>query len=343
MQIASLFTLLPLLAAVASATGNTNNNNYDNSVDDSSYDNSPAPQQEYGYGEQSAYQQDNDEGDYHDEPEQEDSEKQYGEDADERDYDKATDARVDDARYAPVSPTQTVVIVVAKSHHQTTTTSTTNNNFITSGPSSGARYQQQQGVDAQQQYRQQQGNGPQVQYTTPAGRPLTPATASFMFPINRTIAIRSNTKENKRRHMRKNELYPSHTKCLTVRRRGLRKRFKAVLEHCNDEQRFWLRSPMSFHFEDAGDDTVVMTWMDPKGLKRCAHHDVTGTRFYPCNGKKKPTRYDVLPTKYDGKFKIKQHSRNRCMDFDHSNLWMNRCRHFRDQALDVITIANDAY
>jgi len=272
------------------------------------------------------------------------------------------DKRVADDKYAPVSPNQTVVIVVAKSQQTRTTSRTIFTTAgaaaaaaTTSGKASGASASAtsvQAGssktmlpATAEQDDDEDINNGnssaAQVQYVSPKGRPLTPATSSTMFPINRTIAIRNNHKENHHRHLQKNKLYPKKTKCLTVRRHGLRNRFRAVMEHCDDDQRFWLRSPMSFHFEDAGEDTVVLTWMDPKGVRRCAHHDITGTRFYSCNDKKQPTRYEILPTKYEGKFKIKQHGRNRCFDFDHSTLWMNRCHHFRDQALDVITVAFD--
>jgi len=334
MQLISLFTLLPLLAAVASATSQASTS-------------AAAPAEQHSYGEQvvmASAQHDNDDGDYHDEPV--DASANYKVVDDDRVYNKVKDSRKEDDRFAPVSPRQTVIIVVAKSQHTRTTTHT----IFTSGSKASASANATSSATATAQDDAEDStdanntgdssaSSTKVQYTSPSGRPLTPATASFMFPINRTIALRNNYKEN--RHLRKNKLYPKHSKCLTVRRHGLRQRFRAVLEHCNDDQRFWLRSPMSFHFEDAGDDTVVLTWMDPKGLKRCAHHDVSGTRFYPCNGKKKPTRYDILPTKYDGKFKIKQHSRNRCMDFDHDTMWMNRCRRYNDQALDVITVAMD--
>jgi len=294
MQLTPLFSLLPLLAMMVSASPYTGQQP------------STSPPNQYG---ESLYQQDNDQGDYHDQPEN-----VYGMEPpvdDERDYDNQPDTREDEDDYATTSPQQSVVIVVANNPSSSSSSQSTNN------------------------------NGAQVQYSSPNGRPLTPATSSTMFSINRTIAIRNNHKENHSRHLQKNKLYPKKTKCLTVRRHGLRNRFRAVMEHCDDDQRFWLRSPMSFHFEDAGEDTVVLTWMDPKGVRRCAHHDITGTRFYSCNDKKQPTRYEILPTKYEGKFKIKQHGRNRCFDFDHSTLWMNRCRHFHDQALDFITIAFD--
>jgi len=258
------------------------------------------------YGE-STYQQDQDDGDYHDEAEQggEDA------DADERDYAKQPEEREEEPAYKAI-PKQTVVIVVAKT--QTTQRAT----FSAVG-----------------------GNH-EVRYVSPAGHPVTPAASPYMLAINKTFALRINRKEND--HIKKNRVYPHRTECLTVRRRGVRNRFKARMEHCNDDQRFWMRSPMSFRFEAAGEETVVMTWMDPEGVKRCAHHDRSGTRFYPCNSKGiKPTRYVILPTDYSGKFKIKEADRNRCFDGAHNNLWMNRCRGFDDQAWDIVTIAYDQY
>jgi hypothetical protein len=268
------------------------------------------------YGE-NTYQNDDDTGDYHDEPEQADEDQAADQDAeeDERAYGKQEDQRQEQDAFKAV-PKQTVVIVVAKSQQQTQRTSFTASNT---------------GVASNSQVRYVSAKG---------GRPVTPASSPFMLAINKTFALRINRKEND--HIKKNRVYPQRTECLTVRRRGVRNRFKARMEHCVDDQRFWIRSPMSFRFEPAGSEKVYLTWMDPKGVKRCAHHDITGTRFYPCHNKGiKPTRYEILPTDYTGKFKIKQESRNRCFDGAHNNLWMNRCRGFDDQAWDIVTIAYD--
>jgi len=322
MHLTSIFTLLPLLAMMVSATPYSQQQQQSSALN--------GPQQNSAYGEP-LYQQDNDQGDYHEQPESVSGMEERVDD--ERVYDKQPDSRSEDDSYAPTSPSQTVVIVVAKSQHSSTSTRT----ILTA--SGSASTNQSNSGDDDDDNSNGDNSASKVQYVSPEGRPLTPATSTTMFPINRTVAIRNNYKEN--RHLKKNKLYPRKTKCLTVRRHGLRNRFRAVLEHCDDDQRFWLRSPMSFHFEDAGEDTVVLTWMDPKGTKRCARHEVSGTRFYPCNDKKKPTRYEILPTKYEGKFKVKQHGRNRCFDFEHSTLWMNRCRHFKDQAVDFVTVAFD--
>jgi len=259
------------------------------------------------YGE-STNQNTDDNGDYHDEPETGD----YEDDGDDSSYNKKSDDRKEKKEYKAV-PKQTVVIVVAKS--LTTSHSAT---MTTSGVAANS----------------------QVRYVSPAGHTVTPASSPYMLAINKTFALRINRKEND--HIKKNRIYPHRTECLTVRRRGIHDRFKARMEHCKDDQRFWMRSPMSFHFDSAGNDKVYLTWMDPKGVKNCAHHDKHGTRFYPCNSKdNKPTVYEILPTKYTGKFKIKEAGHNRCFDAAHNNLWMNRCRGFDDQSFDIVTIAYD--
>lgn len=308
MQLTNLFTLLPLLALLAQAQ---------TQPESAAVMEHGGNKQQSAYGE-NTYQNDGDNGDYHDEPEQadEDNDDDKQADEDERAYGNKQDDREEVEAYKAV-PKQTVVIVVAKAQQSNRATFTASN--------SG-------GADAYGK----------VRYVSPGGRPVTPQSSPYMLAINKTFALRINRKEND--HIRKNRVYPKRTECLTVRRRGVRNRFKARMEHCNDDQRFWIRSPMSFRFEPAGSEKVYLTWMDPKGVKRCAHHDHTGTRFYPCRSKViKPTRYEILPTDYTGKFKIKQEGRNRCFDAAHNNLWMNRCRGFDDQAWDIITIAYDQH
>lgn len=304
MQLTSLFALLPLLALVSAEAASQG----------------PAAVMETArrsvdaYNDEATYQKDDDNGDYHDEPEAPKYDDEEEED-DEKAYGSKKDRRTESPKYKAV-PNKTVVIVVAKS--QTTTT---------------RRPALHQGVV---------GTHGKIAYTTPGGRPVTPVSSPYMLAINRTFALRINTRENS--HIKRNRVIPDHTHCLTVRRRGLRNRFKARIERCSDDQRFWIRSPMSFRFEAAGNEKVHLVWMDPKGVKRCAHHDSTGTRFYPCSDKStKPTRYEILPTDYTGKIKIKEEGRNRCFDGDHNNLWMNRCRGFKDQAWDLVTISYDQF
>lgn len=292
MQLTSLFTLLPLLAAVSWQTSS------------SSLVAAEAPARAYHAAapvDEPTYDREDDDGTYHDE-----EDAGYDSDEDDRAYDKKPEQRVASAKYEAVSH-RTVVLVVAKRT-----------------PARVLRPNMKPGLS----------------YVTPAGHPVSPAVSPYMLPINRIVALRNNEDEND--DIKRNRVHPEDTKCLTVRRRGFRNRFKARMEKCSDEQRFWKHSPMSFRFEPAGEGTVLLTWMDPKGVKRCAKHDTFGTRFYPCNDpKKKPTRYVILPTAYTGKFKIKQADRNRCFDGEHSNLWMNRCRGFSDQGWDIVTIAYD--
>jgi hypothetical protein len=168
---------------------------------------------------------------------------------------------------------------------------------------------------------------------------LDAQTGACRMNINKTVALRINGKENKGRHLRKNKLYPSHTKCLAVRRRGFRGRWRAVLMHCNDDQRFWQRSPLSFRFQKVAENRVWLTWFAPDGVKHCLRHDTLATRFYPCtDSSKRPQELILVPTYVPGKFKIRDSKRNRCFNGWHRNLWQSRCRGFRHQAWDLIDV-----
>jgi len=162
----------------------------------------------------------------------------------------------------------------------------------------------------------------------------------YQMAINKVFALRINIKENG--HLDTDKLFPKHTRCLAARRKGAHNRWRAVMEHCNDDQRFWQRSPMSFRFQKVSGNRVWLTWLAPNGVKHCLRHDSTTSRFYPCaDSSKRPEDLLLLPTYVAGKVKIRRADKNRCFDGRHSTLWQHHCRGFKHQAWDIVDIAYD--
>jgi len=160
----------------------------------------------------------------------------------------------------------------------------------------------------------------------------------YQMAINKVFALRINPKES--RHLYSDKVYPNRTKCLAARRHGKNDGWRAVMEHCSDDQRFWKLSPFSLGFQKATGNRVWLTWMAPNGVKHCLHHDAHSSHFYPCADKnKRPEEFVILPTYVAGKVKIRRADKKRCLDGHHHNLWQNRCRGFSHQAWDIIDIA----
>jgi hypothetical protein len=373
MQLIPVFTLLPLLAMVASVSAGKPPAGYDVAtpavqVPASAVQTYGQPADNGGYSDR-GYLPDTDGG---------------NEDEDERTYEREPDHEPEEEHYKE-DHSKTVIIVVAKTGSTTTTTTAGSRpaKFVdtSASPASGAFDESHHdsapataaddephrdtkahnyGHDHQEEEKEeaQPADERKVLYEPPHfvnphhGLTLRPvanaaearsiAVPSNFFAVNKIFALRINNRENKRRHRRRFRVFPNQTKCLAVEPRGVHKRMRAVMRKCSDEQRFWSRSKFSLQAEHVGADRIRIVWYSPTGAKMCARHDVTGTRFYACDSTKRhenPTEYIIGVTRIPGKVKIRQADRNRCFDGRHHTLWMNRCRGVRHQAWDVLDIA----
>jgi len=115
---------------------------------------------------------------------------------------------------------------------------------------------------------------------------------------------------------------PGTKTCMIVRDTRWSKN-NLMVERCNRAQPFERNSLYAFHFERIG-STSSFKFMQPHGGQQfCAHHDMTGTRMYPCTGKY--TAYSFSDPKDKILFKIRDPNKNRCMRSTGSDIRMTIC------------------